>query len=82
MTDVDPINTTTTFTRFVAAHDELEEILGSGVRELSHTEVVDVQQRDGCEFGDVVLPNRCYASATVIAAPSPGPARPPLPASA
>ena len=35
---------------FVAAHDELEETTGSGVREPSHTEVVNDQQRDGCEF--------------------------------
>ena len=31
----------------VAAHDHLEEVLGGGVRELAHAEVVDDEQRDG-----------------------------------
>jgi hypothetical protein len=31
---------------FVAAHDELEEVLSGGDRELAHAEVVDDEQRD------------------------------------
>ena len=40
---------------FVAAHDELQQILGGGVRQLAHAEVVDDQQRDGGEIGEVLL---------------------------
>jgi hypothetical protein len=32
---------------FVAAHDDLEEVLGGGVGELAHPEIVDDEQRDG-----------------------------------
>ena len=39
----------------VAAHDQLEQILGGGVRQLAHAEVVDDEQRDGRELGEVVL---------------------------
>ena len=39
----------------VAAHDELQQILGGGVRQLPHAEVVDDQQRHGGEIGEVVL---------------------------
>ena len=31
---------------FVAAHDELQEIFGGGVRELAHAEVIDDEQGD------------------------------------
>ena len=34
---------------FVAAHDDLQEVLGGGGRELAHAEVVDDEQRDGGE---------------------------------
>jgi len=39
----------------VAAHDDLEEILGGGVGELAHVEIVDDEQRDGGELGEVGL---------------------------
>ena len=39
----------------VAAHDQLEEVLGGGVRQLAHAEVVDDQQRHGGEVGEIVL---------------------------
>ena len=41
---------------FIAPHDQLEEILGGGVRELAHAEVVDDEQRDGGQFGQERLP--------------------------
>ena len=41
---------------FVAAHDDLEEILGRGVRELPHGEIVDQEERDGGELRQVWLP--------------------------
>ena len=40
---------------FVAAHDELEQIFGGGVRQLPHAEIVDDQQRDGRQVGEVVF---------------------------
>jgi hypothetical protein len=40
---------------FVAAHDQLEEILSGGVRELAHAEIVDDQERDHGDFREVVL---------------------------
>ena len=40
---------------FVAAHDQLEQIFGSGVRELAHAEVVHDEQRDGGEVSEVLL---------------------------
>ena len=40
----------------VAAHHDLEEILGGGVRELAHPEIVDDEQGDGGDGGDEVLP--------------------------
>jgi len=40
---------------FVAAHDDLEEILGGGVRELAHAEVVDDQEGDVGELLDKLL---------------------------
>ena len=39
----------------VAAHDDLEEVLGGGGRELAHAEVVDDEQRDSGELGEVLL---------------------------
>ena len=39
----------------VAPHDDLEEILARGVRELAHPEIVDDEQRNGRDRGDVVL---------------------------
>ena len=41
--------------RLVAAHDDLEQILGGGDRQLAHAEIVDDEQRHGGEVGDVVL---------------------------
>ena len=40
----------------VAAHDELEEILGRGGRELPHAEVVDDEERHGGELGHLLAP--------------------------
>ena len=39
---------------FVAAHDELEEILGGRGRELLHPEVVDDEQRHRGELGHLL----------------------------
>ena len=39
----------------VAAHDELEEILGRGSRKLAHSEVVQDEQRYARHLGDVAL---------------------------
>ena len=36
---------------FVSAHDDLEQVLGGGVRQFAHPEVIDDQQRDGREVG-------------------------------
>src|SRR6266542_2105362 len=41
---------------FVATHDDLEEILGRGVRQLAHGEIVDQEERDGGELRQVWLP--------------------------
>jgi len=41
---------------FVAAHDDLEEILGRGVRQLPHGEIIDEEERDGGELRQVLLP--------------------------
>ena len=41
---------------FVTAHDQLEEIFGGRVRELTHAEVIDDQQRHGRQFREIVLP--------------------------
>ena len=38
----------------VAAHDELEEVLGGGGRELAHAEVVDDEERHGGELGHLL----------------------------
>ena len=40
---------------FVAPHHDLEQILGRGVRELAHAEVVDDEQRHGGDVGEVLL---------------------------
>ena len=40
---------------FVAAHDQLEEIFGSRVRQLAHAEVIDNQQWHGRQFREIVL---------------------------
>ena len=40
---------------FVAAHDELEQVLGGRVRQLAHAEVVDDEQRHGGQVGEDVL---------------------------
>ncbi len=40
---------------FVAAHDDLEEILGRGVRQPAHAEIVDEQERDGGDLREVGL---------------------------
>ena len=37
----------------VAAHDELEQVLGGSVRDLSHAEIVDDEQRHGGELFEV-----------------------------
>ena len=39
----------------VAAHDELEEVLGGGVGQLPHAEVVDDEQGDAGQLGEVGL---------------------------
>jgi hypothetical protein len=39
----------------VAAHDELEQILGSAGWELAHAEVIDDEQRHGGHAGEVLL---------------------------
>jgi hypothetical protein len=40
----------------IAAHDDLEEILGGRVWEFAHSEIVDDEQRHGRDRSDVVLP--------------------------
>ena len=40
---------------FVAAHDELEEVLGGGVGEPAHAEVIDDEERHGGQLGEVCL---------------------------
>ena len=40
---------------FVAAHDDFQQFLGGGQRQLAHAEVVDDQQRDGGEQFHVFL---------------------------
>ena len=40
---------------FVAAHDDLEEILGRGVRQALQPEIVDDQERDGGDVAQVVF---------------------------
>ena len=40
---------------FVSAHDDLEEILGRGVRQALHPEIVDDQERDGGDVAEIVL---------------------------
>ena len=37
---------------FVAAHHQLEEILGGGVRQLAHAEVIDDEERDRGQIGE------------------------------
>ena len=44
---------------FVAAHDELEEIFGRRVREFTHAQVIDDQQRYGCQLREIVLARAC-----------------------
>ncbi len=39
----------------VAPHDQFEEILGRGVRQLSHAEVIDDEQRHRTQFCEVLL---------------------------
>ena len=39
----------------VASHDELEEVLGGGVGQLAHAEVVDDEQGDAGQLGEVGL---------------------------
>src|SRR4051794_15650866 len=39
----------------VSAHDQFEEVLGGGGRQLAHAEVVDDQQRHAGQFGDGVF---------------------------
>jgi hypothetical protein len=41
---------------FGAAHDDLEEILGCGVRQCPHGEIADQQERDGGALRQVLLP--------------------------
>jgi len=41
---------------FAAAHDDLQEVLGSGVRELPHAELVDDEQRHACVVGEEGVP--------------------------
>jgi hypothetical protein len=40
---------------FVAAHDDLEQILGRGVRQALHPEVVDDEERDGGDEAEIVF---------------------------
>jgi len=40
---------------FVSAHDDLQEILGRGVRETLHPEIVDDQERDGGDVAEIVF---------------------------
>ena len=39
----------------VAAHDELEQVLGGGVGQLAHAEVVDDEQGHAGQLGQIVL---------------------------
>jgi len=39
----------------VAAHDDLEEVLGGRVGQPSHAEIVDEQERDGADLREVLL---------------------------
>ena len=41
---------------FGETHDDLEEILGRGVRQCPHGEIVDQQERDGGSQRQVLLP--------------------------
>lgn len=38
---------------FVAAHDELQQILASGVRQFPHAEIIDDEERDRPDVGEV-----------------------------
>ncbi len=40
---------------FVAAHDQLEEVFSGRVRQFTHAEVIDDQQRHGRQFGEIGL---------------------------
>jgi hypothetical protein len=44
----------------VAPHDDFQEIFGRGVRQLAHTQVIDDQQRDRSEIGEIrfAVPSR------------------------
>ena len=39
----------------IPAHHEFQEVLGGRLRELPHPEIVDDEQRDGRDVGDVLL---------------------------
>jgi hypothetical protein len=39
----------------IAAHHDLQKILGGGVRELPHAQIVDDEQRDSGEGRDVIV---------------------------
>jgi len=41
---------------FIAAHDELEQVLGGRVWQLPHAQVVDDEERHGGQVGDKQLP--------------------------
>ena len=41
---------------FVAAHDDFEQILGGGVRQFPHAEIIDNEERCGRGALDVLLP--------------------------
>jgi hypothetical protein len=40
---------------FVAAHDQLEDVFSSGMRECAHPEIVGDEERDHRQFCEVVL---------------------------
>ena len=39
----------------IAAHDELEQIFSGGVGQLAHAQIVDDEQRDGAQLGEIGL---------------------------
>lgn len=52
----------------VAAHDQLEEIVGGRARQLAHAQVVDDEQRDGREIGqdDLRVPSSVASAMSSI----------------
>src|SRR5207247_11424812 len=41
---------------FIATHDQFQEIFGGRVRQLSHAEIIDDEERHGGQIGEIRLP--------------------------